>query len=160
MSLVSLLDRDLCFARLRIGTDESVLRYLSAALLARGYVENGFEQALLKREREFPTALPTDGLKVAIPHTDSEHVRKSAVAVASVDPPVSFHVMGNPEEILPVSVVFLLVIKDRDRQVEILRELVGGVIRIPSLVEKVFDATTGHDIYEVMIQGLECDSRT
>lgn len=108
-----------------------VLRLLAKVATAHGYAWDTFEEALLCRELQFPTGLPTP-TPVAIPHTDPEHVRKPGLAVALLDPAVPFGEMGRPEANVPVRLVVLLLISESSAQVEILSRLVA-VLRHPDL---------------------------
>jgi PTS system galactitol-specific IIA component len=78
---------------------------------------------VLKREEEFPTGLPTQGMAIALPHTEAQHVRQSCMAVGILENPVLFRVMGSPDQEIPVRGVFLLAIADRDSQVLALKQL-------------------------------------
>ena len=64
-------------------TKRQVLESLSSQLFASGMVKASFSGAVIKREEVFPTGLPTEPVGVAIPHTDSEHVLKNALAVGA-----------------------------------------------------------------------------
>jgi galactitol PTS system EIIA component len=115
--------------RLTAATAAEVIDTLSAGLEASGAVKPSFAPAVKEREQRFPTGLPTSGIKVALPHTDVVHVLRPAVAVATLEHPVTFHVMGSidPAETVAVKVVFLMAIADPSRQVEALGQLVDIV---------------------------------
>jgi PTS system galactitol-specific IIA component len=155
MGLEKFLNETLCFAGLTMEDSESILRFLSKILFDKGFVKEGFEEAVIKREKEFPTALPTSGYKVAIPHTDSEYVNKSVISIASLQEPVLFNVMGEPEKTLPVSVIFLLVIKEKEKQVEVISELIEKIIKDEKLIEKIATSARGEEIYNVMLRKLK-----
>ena len=78
-------------------TREEALAELAKMLMANNYVHASFAQAVLHRENEFPTGLPTNPVGVAIPHTDIEHVISPAIAVSILANPVQFNEMGNPD---------------------------------------------------------------
>ena len=48
---------------------------ISDILYEKGYVKETFKNAIKKREEEFPTGLQVESLGIAIPHTDSLHVK-------------------------------------------------------------------------------------
>ncbi len=104
---------------------KDILTKMANNLISQKYVKKSFLQAVLEREREFPTGLPTNEVGVAIPHADISHVLKPGIAVASLKNPVKFDVMGNPEEQIDVKLVFMLAIKDPDLQINILKQLVS-----------------------------------
>lgn len=111
--------------RPRVTTRDDVILMLSDALARHGAVSPEYGRDVLQREQQYPTGLPTQGIKVAIPHAGSEHVIRSAMAVALLDKPVTFHCMDKPEEGLPVRIVFLLANKKPDEQVKFLRSIMS-----------------------------------
>jgi PTS system galactitol-specific IIA component len=98
------------------GTAEEVLRELGRCAVDRGYASEGYVEALLDREAEFPTGLsvPTAPFDIAIPHADPEHVDEGAVVLALPDEPVRFRDMDDPDETVDASVVLLLLARDSD----------------------------------------------
>ena len=150
MQLQSLIVKSLCFAEVEVEDHEEIIGYLSKQLYQKGYVKEKFEQEVIKRENVFPTALPTTGYKVAIPHTDSEYVNKSVIAIASLKNPVLFNVMGSPKEELPVSVVFLLAIKEKEKQVEIISQLLEKIIKDDYLMGKLAESRSGEEVYRII----------
>ncbi|NPV71933.1 MAG: PTS sugar transporter subunit IIA [Firmicutes bacterium] len=111
-------------AQLSVSDQNEAIDALSELLERDGVVKPGFRSAVKDRELGFPTGLPTSGTKVALPHTGAEHVYRSAVAIATLVTPVSFRVMGNPDDTVDVRIVFLLAIADRESQVHALSQLV------------------------------------
>ena len=95
---------------------EEVIRLLAGKMDKLGYVEMGFEEAVLTREKKYPTGLPTK-IPVALCHVEAEYVNRTALAIATLKKPVEFHNMGDPKMVLPVEIVFLLTIVDPKEQV-------------------------------------------
>jgi len=103
--------------------DEAVIRRLSERLYEMGYVKATFADAVVARERSFPTGLPTP-IPVAIPHADPDHCNRPAIAVAVLSKPIPFGEMGAENSTLSVDLVFLLALDRSESQVEWLRKLV------------------------------------
>lgn len=103
---------------------ETTLRTVSNSLVARGYVKSSYPDALIEREVKHPTGLQVEDLiNIAIPHADVEHVLKpSLVVIKQADTPLFFQRMDEPDEAIPVEIVFLLVVKDPDGYVNFLAE--------------------------------------
>lgn len=150
MQLQNLIIKSLCFAEVDVEDSEEIIGYLSKQLYQKGYVKEKFEQEVIKMKNVFLTALPTTGYKVAIPHTDSEYVNKSVIAIASLKNPVLFNVMGSPKEELPVNVVFLLAIKEKEKQVEIISQLIENIIKDDFLMEKLAKSRSVDEIFEII----------
>jgi PTS system galactitol-specific IIA component len=103
---------------------EELLARLARKLLEMGYVDEGYLEALLEREKEYPTGLVVGrNLNVAIPHAGVEHVRKEALVVVKTRRKISFRKMDEPEVEVPVDAVFLLVIKEPKGYVKFLATL-------------------------------------
>lgn len=118
-------------------TAEDVVSILGERLMEAGYVKESFVQAALTREKSMPTGLPLQGnFNAAIPHTDIEHVNKAGVALATLNQPVTFQNMANPEEAVAVQLVFLLALDQPKAQIEMLQEI-AGVLQNPELIERI-----------------------
>lgn len=104
-------------------TKEAVLETVAQNLVDRGLVKKSFIQAILKRESEFATGLPTAGVSVAIPHTDVEHVNEKTISVAVLKNPVDFVIMGDDSETTPVQIVFMLAMDEAHSQLTLLQKL-------------------------------------
>jgi PTS system galactitol-specific IIA component len=102
-----------------------LFRKASYYLRQKGYVTESFFEALLKREKEYPTGLPTSGVKVALPHTDMVHALRSGILVINLKKAVVFKEMGNNAIDIPVELVFLIVVHDSARQTDVLKNMVG-----------------------------------
>ncbi|TZE81500.1 PTS sugar transporter subunit IIA [Calorimonas adulescens] len=95
---------------------EEVIMKLANILLQEGVVKDSFLRSVLEREKRFPTGLPTEPVKIAIPHTDAEHCNSSAIAVATLTEPVRFGLMGDDKETVDVRIIFLLALNKKEEQ--------------------------------------------
>jgi PTS system galactitol-specific IIA component len=100
---------------------EGAITVLCERLVEKGYVDTSYCQAVLDREQQFPTGLPTLPYATAIPHADADGVKKTGVAVAILNHPVPFRAMDSPEEPLNVRVILLLAVADPSKQVSMLQ---------------------------------------
>jgi PTS system galactitol-specific IIA component len=122
-------------------SSSEVIRQLGQTLLEDGYVKDSYIDAVLEREQTLPTGLPLGGdVNVAIPHTDIEHVIKSAVAMATLAKPVIFQNMVDPTESVEIKIVFLLALEEPHAQIEMLQE-VAGVVQDTGILEALLSAT-------------------
>lgn len=124
MQEFNLLNEELILIHLEAENREEVLKALAKLLISSGYVKESFLEAILEREKVFPTGLPTEGVGVAIPHADIIHVVKPAIAIGVLKKPVKFLIMGNPEEEVDVKLVFMLAINEPTMQINLLKNLV------------------------------------
>lgn len=103
---------------------EVVLTKLGRKLYEEGCVKESFVQAVLDREKIYPTGLPTQGVGIAIPHTDSIHVNKKAIIIGILESTVEFQVMGSTDEFVQVGIIFMLAIENPEAQLEMLQKLI------------------------------------
>jgi len=148
--LLELLDPHTVALNYQAKNAEDVIRHLSEMLVAHHYVLDSFADAALRREAELPTGLRLSGeIHAAIPHTDIEHVLKPAVALATLTHPVIFRHMIDPEEKVPVRLVFLLALEQPKSQVAMLQEI-ASVLQTPQLVKQLANASSINDIKEAL----------
>jgi len=128
---------------------EEVIRELSELFLRHQIVKESYPEAVLNREREYPTALPGKGFFVAIPHTDSSHVLESGIAVATLQTPVRFGLMSDPDKLVDVSLVFLLAVADPREHLALLKRLME-ILSDTKRLQKVLGASSADEVSDVM----------
>ncbi|CDR27069.1 PTS sugar transporter subunit IIA [Staphylococcus schweitzeri] len=102
---------------------ESVLSQMSDVLYQNGFVKSTFKDAVIQREEEFATGLPTHLCSVAIPHTDVEHINNRTIGVAILEKEVPFVEMGTLDQQTDVKIVFMLAMDKVDDQLKLLQQL-------------------------------------
>lgn len=123
-----------------------IIRQLGRKLYESGYVKESFIDAAINRENRLPTGLPlSGGFNAAIPHTDIEHVKKPALALATLKTPIPFRNMAFPSETVEVSLVFLLALEQPKAQIEMLQEI-AGVLQAPIVVSALMKATNYKEV--------------
>lgn len=126
LKIDNLLNPDLVFMDVEAEDAESLLRRMAEEARVRGFVKEGYADAVLERERLYPTALPTEILKVAVPHSmDRDQVITPVIVVATLKHPVNFKEMGEGVRDVPVDVVFLLAVCGPKDQLTILQKIIG-----------------------------------
>ena len=127
-----------------------MLKALADRLFEDGSVKETYFEAMLKRERSYPTGLPTDGIKVAIPHAEVEHVNYSAFAIATLPEPVKFGEMGaGPESTLDVQIVMMLANADPEEQVKTLRKMVD-LFDEPDSLQVIMAANSPKEVVDIL----------
>jgi len=136
---------------------EDVLHALADVLYADGATRETYFDAMYEREKAFPTGLPTEGVKVAIPHADVEHVNYSAFAIATLAEPVKFGEMGGaPDDLLDVEIVMMLANADPDEQVKTLRRMVD-MFDEPATLQALMESGSPAQIVAILQNGYEQD---
>ena len=127
MELAQLFDKELIFC-LTAESQEELFHQVADLLEERKIVKSSYREALLDREKSFPTGLDMEFLgknlpNVAIPHTDIEHNLTENVVVAKLDRPVTFHNMIVPSNEVQVSLLFFIINNSNASQTNILAQL-------------------------------------
>lgn len=144
--LLQLLDDDVVCLHLEADSATDVIKNLGARLYKNGYVKGSFIEATLESEKVLPTGIPLEGaINAAIPHSESVHVKKPGVALATLNHAVVFKNMIKPDEDVAVQLVFLLSLEKPKSQIEMLQEI-AGVLQKPEIVEKLMSAVTFDDV--------------
>jgi PTS system galactitol-specific IIA component len=118
------IDEKLILVNEAISNKEEIITKLGELLFQNGFVKDTFTKAVLDREIVYPTGLKARVTGVAVPHTDTIHVLKPAVAIATLKEPVVFHGMGAPDTDVEVSIVLMLAIHDPKEVVNVLRKII------------------------------------
>lgn len=116
-------EEDVILLDLDVEKNEQVLERMGRNLVDLGYVKESFIPAIVEREKEFATGLPTTSVSVAIPHTDSIHVNKKTISIGILKSPVDFVIMGDDSETTPVQIVFMLAMDEAHSQLTLLQDL-------------------------------------
>jgi PTS system galactitol-specific IIA component len=132
--------------RISARTAEEVIGQLATKLEEIGAVKPSYRSAVISREAEIPTGLPlADDFAVAVPHTDREHVLRPGFALATLAQPVAFRSMEDPDQQLPVRVVFALAITNKNEQIEMLQAVMELLQDAPT-IRRIADATSASEI--------------
>ncbi len=125
---------------------KDVFEALGSRMIQEGYAKESYIQALIDREKDYPTGLDMGGFGIAIPHTDVSHVNESGVAIGVLKKPVEFIQMGMDDDPVDVSLVFMLTVKDPSAHIDKLQ-------RITEIIQdqKVLDRLTGTKEAEAII---------
>jgi len=140
---------DLIFKDLKFSCNKDLLGFLADALYKQGFVKEEFKEAIIKREGEYPTALPAEGVKIAIPHADHKLVKKAAIAIGILQNPIDFNSMEEPENIIPVNIVIMLALDEPHGHIEMLQKVVK-LIKDQEAKQAILKASSKEEIYKIL----------
>jgi len=143
------IDEKIILVKELVKDKEEIIRKLGSLLQANGFVKDTYTQAVYDRELVYPTGLKARVTGVAVPHTDTIHVRKPAVAIATLKNPVIFNGMGAPDTEVVVDIVLMLAIHDPKQVVNVLRKVIF-VIEDDEALMNLQAAETKKEIKEIM----------
>jgi len=138
---------ELIFVQKNFKKNSDVIKFLSEELREKAFVKKSFCDAVLEREKKFPTGLYLGKINVAIPHTDIKYVNKPGMAVATLQKPILFRKMDDPTLSIPVHIVFLLVVKDPKSYVKFLSALTKNFSN-KSFMQRIYNETDSKKIVE------------
>ncbi|WP_066499637.1 PTS sugar transporter subunit IIA [Abyssisolibacter fermentans] len=116
---------EIVFFNQSFNNKEDALKKLAGEFLKKGLVKDTFFQAVIDREKGYPTGLNINGIGVAIPHTDGIHINKPQIGFMSLKEPVIFKDMVDDQHEIEVNTIFMLGLLKSEQQVEMLQKLVG-----------------------------------
>lgn len=147
-------DESIILLDLEADSKEAVLTAMANNLEEKGLIRDSYLKAVIEREKEFATGLPTGGVSVAIPHTDVEHVIKKTISVAVLKNPVAFGMMGDPNETVNVELVFMLAMDKSDAQLSLLQGLMQ-VFRDEEMLKYLVSETDKTKMVDVLKNKLD-----
>ncbi len=126
----------------RTGVDfsdsQQALAHIGQEMVAKGVVHETYPQALLERERLYPTGIALEQHGVAIPHCDAIHAREPAIYLIVPNHPVTFQRADDDGEIA-VSLIIALIVENPTAQMSLLRRLFSE-LQNPSTLDALLTA--------------------
>lgn len=146
---MDLLDEKFVILQAEVDTAEDCIRLMADRFFKYGYVKEGYANAVIEREKEYPTGLPGKEICISIPHTNNLLVNKPAVGVIVPKKPVKFRMMGTEDEILNCEIVLPLVVKDSKMQLSMLKKITK-IINDSDLLRSIKDAKKKSDVIALL----------
>lgn len=146
---MSVLDENLIMLDLDVDTAEECIQEAGTVLLKNGYVNEGYVEAVIAREKQYPTGLQGTKIAIAIPHTEVEFVNKPAVGVIVPKRPIKFCAMGTNDEYLDCELIFPLVVKNPHMQVEMLKRMMK-VMQDSDLLENIKNSKSKEEVIQLL----------
>lgn len=150
--IYEMLNREMIFPNLEADRFEDVLRKLGGAATKAGYAKDTYADALVEREKEYPTALDVEGYGVAIPHTPVDHVLGTVIPVAILKEPVEFIQMGSDDETIGVRIIFMLTLAGKPGEHDHLDQLqrVLAIIQDTGVLDQLLAAKNADEIMNII----------
>lgn len=149
MEFKRMFSEQLIFLNESFDSSTQVLNFAVDILIKRGIVNETYRYELLKREQENPTGLALSNYNVAIPHTDSSHIKKSQIVFISLNKPVTFQSMTDFKETLDVKLIFLLLVNNPELQIPHLMS-VSKIIQDAEKVERLVKCKNRDEFIEII----------
>ncbi|MGN7397313.1 PTS sugar transporter subunit IIA [Peribacillus frigoritolerans] len=153
MNLSELFDEELVFFNLEAASSEELLTRMARELEERKFVKESYKKAIIAREHKYPTGLPTEIMKVAIPHTDIEHVNKSCISITKLKVPVYFHQMGDHNQTVAVELVLMIALNDGQNHLNLIQQLIG-LFSQKEVMWNLQHAGSAKELLNIVLQGI------
>ncbi len=130
--------------RLFVNTDihfadaRQAMEHIGRRMLSEGMVKATYPDALLLRERDFPTGIALEHHAVAIPHCEAGHALQPAMYLIRPDRPVPFSEADGDGEV-SASLIIALIVTQPQQQLVVLRTLFGA-LQHPEFIEQLLNA--------------------
>lgn len=147
MNTKELFNKDMIITKLKAKNSKDILEALYEKLLEKNYVKKSFIDAILSREKIYPTGLRLNNYNIAIPHTESKHVIKSVIAIATLDHPVLFKKMEDSESDVSINAVFMIVLNGDYSHVKMLSHIIK-MVQNDDLLKKIVDSSSGSEVID------------
>lgn len=146
------LDPELILLDVEATTYEDVMKTVGSALIQEGYTKESYIDALIEREKNYPTGLNVSGFGVAIPHADAKHVNKAGIAVATLKNPVTFDEMGGMDgDKIDVKLVFMLAVVDPNHHIDELGRIIE-IIQDQEVLARLMNAADKQTIIDIITE--------
>lgn len=93
------------------------LKHIGSAMLNAGVVKNTYPQALLDREKDYPTGIALDGYSIAIPHCSADNAISPAIYLIRPNAPVPFDQADDTGKVNAQLIIALIVTDPKDQLV-------------------------------------------
>lgn len=127
---------------------EEAIRKVGQIFYDNGFVKESYIDAVIAREKVYPTGLQLRDMAVAMPHTDPPHVYKSGVCVAKLKKPVVFMHMGTDDQPVEAEMLFMMAITNPNEHMDTLAKILE-VYQNPEVAVRFREAVTKDELYKV-----------
>lgn len=141
------LDEKLIFLNRTESSREDLLEMAGEVFVQSGAAKKGYPQALIAREKDFPTGLDVGVFGIAIPHTESSWVVRNTLGILVLREPVEFIKMGTEKETIPVKLIFILGVKPGSDHIKRLKRIMS-ILQDQKLLERIAAAENKKEIIE------------
>lgn len=148
------INENLVAVHLDAATSVDVITQLSKIFIEHGYVKPSYPAAVIAREETSPTGLPTPGVGTAIPHAETKHALMPGIAVGTLVKPVKWGQLGDPANLIDISIIFMLSVTVPNAQVYLLQSLIE-VYKDEEMLRKLQATTDPAVIVEEVNAALE-----
>ena len=143
-----ILDRSVIIPQLKAANWKEAVSVLGEQLFKKGLVKEGFIDAVISREKEFPTGLNTP-IPIALPHTEFKYSKKESFAIATLKNTISFREMGNPENRIDAKIILMPVLVKNNEEKTVFYDLFKKC-RDKNIATRLLSAKSKEEIKQIL----------
>lgn len=128
---------------------DQVLKVLADRLYEKGLVKTTYYNAILEREKVFPTGLDVQGINAAIPHCDICNVIDGALCVGVLHKPTQFARMDDPDTEIDVKLIVMMALVEPHGHIEMLQKIIA-LIQDQDLLKQMTGSNDPKEIYTLI----------
>ncbi|MEG2846959.1 MAG: PTS sugar transporter subunit IIA [Acinetobacter sp.] len=147
----NLFDSDLVFYKPKVENYTELFTMMSKELMKRSLVKEGFLDSILLREENHPTAIPSEFVNFAIPHTSPEYVLENRICTIVLEKPMKFQNMVDKSLDVEVEIVFMILITDGNKHVKALSKVMD-LVEDREYVDKLLNSSSKTNLQDVLSQ--------
>ncbi len=136
---------------------EDIFNKIGKKLIEKGLVKDSFIDAVISREKDYPTGLDLSVIdnsikisNVAIPHTESEYCNTKKVVVVKLKNEIMFNDMISPDHKLKVKFLFMILNNEKGEQCNILAYLMDFFTKNKNFI-KLAKLNDTSEIYKYIV---------
>ncbi|MGI6755119.1 MAG: PTS sugar transporter subunit IIA [Atopobiaceae bacterium] len=145
----SLVKPELVFLDCDLEDQHALFFMLEERLCDLGYVQRGWGEKIMQRERSYPTGLKTAALDIALPHV-YVCVEKPFIAVVRPRCPITFEPMAGHGTCVDARIIFTLGVCGEDRHIDALRRLMAFFSH-PKLAQQLMAETSPEAVVSSLV---------
>ncbi|CAJ1200878.1 hypothetical protein CPR19088_GLDEOEPO_00819 [Companilactobacillus paralimentarius] len=138
--------------KINANNEDEVFEQVAAKLKAFDYVNEGYLEAVKAREIQFPTGLQAPKITLAVPHVDSEYIKKPFVFIGKTEKPIDIKQMAINDDMQTDNFCFLG-IKDGKGQAGLLKNIIYA-LRDDEFIDSVSNANDNIKIFNTYVKFL------
>lgn len=146
--------RELVDAHLEAKDAKDALRQLGAMFLRQGFVKDSYIDAVVEREKLYPTGLNLKDISIAMPHTDKSHVYRPGIAIGLLKEPVKFMHMGSTGDEVNAKLIFMMSIDDPEEQIDSIKKVMRLFMN-EAVIAAFNNVQTSEELYKIAKKHLE-----
>lgn len=154
MTYQELFKPELIHLEMEVSSKKDFFTQVAQYLELERMVNETFEEAIIAREEKYPTGLQLENFSIAIPHTDTMHIREPFVAINRVKKYLDFYQMGTDDVIVPVKDILVLGIKNSQEQVGLLSQLMS-IFSDQDFLDRYKNAITKTEVLELFQEKID-----